>query len=310
MGTAGIAPVWAVTGKIMAKKQDKEKDNLLNKDTLVVTLSDMHSGSSRALFPDKALYLPKAEMKVVPSELQVKLHGHWKMCISAIKEIRKGKRLVIVHNGDATENLHHNITQVMSPSIEDHAEIHLDLMKGLLKDVGFSKKAGDKLYYVEGTESHTLTVENYIAKEVGAEVATTQNGVDYYAFQELSIVENGRELWFTHHGAGAGDGASEGDGYRNWLKRLYWNRVKKGMKVPDMVVSAHVHKPIYQTYVQDWHTLHGMILPSWQVKTRYAYRVAPFQRNDIGLAFFEISAAGDIRVRPPMVMEFTQALRQ
>lgn len=275
----------------------------MDKDTLIVALSDMHSGSSRALFPDKAMYLPKSEIKAVPSDLQTKIHDHWQTCIKAIAGARKGKRLIIVNDGDATENLHHNITQVMSPSIEDHAEIHLELMRGMLKDVGFSKRAGDKLYYVEGTESHTLTIENFIADELGAEIATTQNGKNYYAYHELCITVNGRELWFTHHGANAGDGATEGDGYRNWLKRLYWNRIKRGAKVPDMIVSAHVHKPIYQTYVQDWHTLHGMILPSWQVKTRYAYRVAPFQRNDIGLSFFEVSASGDIRIHPAMVME-------
>lgn len=272
-------------------------------DVLKVSLSDMHSGSSFALFPNRLMQFTDSQTNHTPTDKQRKIYQHWKACLSAIKEARKGKRLVIVHNGDATENLHHNITGVVSPDIKDHAEVHIELMLELLKTAGFAKKNGDQLYYVEGTESHTLTVENYIAEELGAEVYTTMNGKNYYAHPELEAVINGRRIWYTHHGAGAGDGASEGDGYRNWLKRIYWNCVKAKKPLPDMVVSAHVHKPIYTSYVQDYHTVHGIVLPSWQMKTRYAYRVAPFQRNDIGLTMTEITADGDIRVRKPLLMK-------
>lgn len=274
----------------------------MNRDTLIVSLSDMHSGSSYALFPNRTVQFTDSQTNHTPTENQRKIYQHWQTCIKAIQAARKGKRLVIVHNGDATENIHHNITTVVSPAIKDHAEIHIELMNQLLKAAGFSKKNGDQLFYVEGTESHTLTLENYIAEELNAEVYVNMNGRDYYAHPELETSINGKKLWYTHHGAGAGDGANEGDGYRNWLKRIYWNCVKADKPLPDMIVSSHVHKPIYTSYVQDYHTIHGMVLPSWQMKTRYAYRVAPFQRNDIGLAMTEITAQGDIRVMKPLIM--------
>lgn len=276
-------------------------------DTLLVSLSDMHSGSSRALFPNRTIQFVDSQTNHTPTDPQRKIYQHWKSCLEQIKAMRKGKRLVIVHNGDATENLHHNVTQVVSASIKDHADIHLELMYELIKTAGFSKKSGDVLYYVEGTESHTLTVENYIGKELGAEVAYSIGEGDekkeYYAFPELKFDINGRHLWYTHHGGSAGDGANEGDAYRNWLKRIYWNCIKREMRKPDLICSAHVHKPTYTNYVQDYHVIHGIILPSWQLKTRYAYRAAPFQRNEIGLSMTEITSGGDIRISKPLTLE-------
>ncbi len=276
-------------------------------DTLIVSISDMHSGSSRALFPNRTVQFADSQTNHKPTPQQENIYKHWKKCLDVIKKSRDGKRLYIIHNGDATENMHHGTIQVVSPSIKDHAEIHIELMNEMLKIVGFSKTAGDKLFYVEGTESHTLTVENYIGKELGAEIAYSvgkgNEKKEYYAFPELKIDLNGKHFWYTHHGGAAGDGPNEGDAYRNWLKRIYWNNLKQGKRQPDMVVSAHVHKPTYTTYVQDWHVIHGMILPSWQLKTRYAYRAAPFQRNDIGLAMTEVTEAGDIRVMKPLILE-------
>lgn len=272
-------------------------------DTILVSISDMHSGSSRALFPNHTVQFVDSQTNHTPTQPQRVIYEHWKNCLEEIKAKRKGKRLIIVHNGDATENLHHNVTQVVSASIKDHAEIHLELMRELLKVTGFSKKGGDVLYYVEGTESHTLTVENYIGQELGAEVAFSVDGKEYYAFPELKFDINGRHLWYTHHGGAAGDGANEGDAYRNWLKRIYWNCIKRNVRKPDLICSAHVHKPTYTNYVQDYHVIHGIICPSWQLKTRYAFRAAPFQRNEIGLTITEITAGGDIRINQPLTME-------
>lgn len=260
--------------------------------TLVVSLSDMHSGSSVALFPDRFVQFGKDGPNHTPSDNQRRMHDHWIKCAEYVKENRKGKKLVIVHNGDAIEGIHHNSMQVVSPSWDDHVDIHVELMNEFLKVAGFAKNKGDLLYYVSGTESHTANKEERIANEMNAE----------HYDDELRLRVSGRDLWYTHHGSGAGDGANKGDGYRNWLKRIYWNCLSENKSKPDVVITAHYHKPIYNTYVQDYHTIHGLILPSWQMKTRYAFRAAPFQRNDIGLSCMDITDAGDIRVHKPLIM--------
>ena len=67
---------------------------------------------------------------------------------------------------------------------------------------------------------------------------------------------------------------------------------------PDMIVTGHVHKPAYETFSmlegEQVNVMHGMILPSWQRKTRFAYKVAPSEINKIGMAWFGISAGGNI----------------
>ena len=273
----------------------------MNKDTILVSLSDMHSGSDRALFPNWDVSpMPRvgdeSPSPMRGSEKQKKIFAHFTSCASEIKKrATKDKRLVIVNDGDAIEGIHHGTIQIMSPQIDDHVVIHTELMEYFLKQVGFSRKRGDELHYVTGTESHTAWKEGAIIKRF--------DHLDAGYHDELKLNINGRQVWYTHHGGTAGDGHSEGDGYRNWLKRIYFNNLKLGNKQPDVIFSAHVHKPIYSSYVQDYHTIHGMILPSWQMKTRFAYRAAPFQRNDIGLNITEITKEGDIRINKPLIMD-------
>lgn len=168
-------------------------------------------------------------------------------------------------------------------------------MDYFLKTSGFSKKRGDELHYVTGTESHTGNMERVIAEYY--------DYIDAGFHDELRIKINNRMVYYTHHGGSAGDGQNEGDAYRNWLKRIYFNNLKDGKPQPDIIYTGHVHKPIYTSYVQDYHTIHGIILPSWQMKTRFAYRAAPFQKNSIGMTMTEITAESDIRIMKPLVME-------
>jgi hypothetical protein len=161
-------------------------------------------------------------------------------------------------------------------------------METFLKRIGFSVKNGDELHYTSGTESHTGWEEFGISQHFHA------LGAKYH--DELKMKINGREIWYTHHGANAGKGANEGNAHRNWLKDIYFDSIKTKTSPPDLVITSHYHKCLYGNYCDSFtHTLHGMILPSWQQKTRFGIRSAPFQRNDIGLVVTSISAEGDMR---------------
>lgn len=272
------------------------------RDALIISLSDMHSGSDRALFPDWIVRKEKTAANdddpagMVASARQIKIFKHFQYSAAEVKKRTGDKRLIVVHNGDATEGIHHGSIQIMSANPKDHVNIHIELMDYFLDKIGFTRQRGDELHYVSGTQSHTEDMEKGIS--------------DYYDYidagfhDELRMKVNGRTVWYTHHGGAAGDGQTEGDSYRNWLKRIYFNNLKSGAPQPDLIYTGHVHKPIYSSYVQDYHTIHGVILPSWQMKTRFAYRAAPFQRNSIGTTMTEITTAGDIRILKPLLMEF------
>lgn len=270
------------------------------KDIFVVTTSDWHSGSIEAPLPDRVLQL-RSLRNLQPNDLQKKLYAHLMACAEYVKAQRKKKELVLVHNGDAIEGIHHNSIEHNSPDWDDHVEIHKELMTDFRKAAGIT--ASDKCYYVSGTQSHTARTEEGIAEYFDAEPAGQVGDVTLRLHHELKLDINGRAYWWTHHGAKPGNGANEGNAVRNWLRDIYWDCKRDGAKPPDFIYSSHYHKDHYDAYIDDYHVLHGHVIPSFQRKTRFALQVAPFQRNDIGMAFSEVSADGLIKVHRSLLMK-------
>lgn len=262
-------------------------------DSLIVILSDMHSGSTKALFPNRIMQFENGGNHQ-PNDDQIEIWKHFEKCANAVKEARKKKRVILVHDGDALEGSPYNSTQFISRNLDDQVTIHIELMDWFMQQIDFEKKRGDLLYYVKGTEVHTESKEHLIGQDLGAE----QNAQGYHAFDKLEVTINGKLHWFLHHGPGKGKGANAGNPLWNWLKHIYYSSIRDGIQIPDMVVSGHTHNPDYNVYTQQWgdgggdgygvHQVHGLICPSFQKKTRYAYKVAPTEVNKIGIAFMKL----------------------
>jgi hypothetical protein len=198
-----------------------------------------------------------------------------------------------VHDGDALEGSHHGSHQVVTHNPVEQIDIHAELMDQFLSGVNF--KDGDKLYYVSGTETHVNDYEEQCAADLGAEQTPEGN----YVYDKLELVINGFETWFVHHGPTAGYGANVGNAMRNYLKnKIYFDCKANNIKPPDMLITGHVHQPLFGVYVAwegtNYQIVHGIISPAWQLKTRFAYRVAPVALNKIGLVYFDILTSGDI----------------
>lgn len=268
-------------------------NNPKNKNTLLVVLSDMHSGSSQALFVNR-FWKGKNQRNHTSTSRQDGIYKQFQKFGAYIMEARKDKRVILVHDGDAVEGWHHGSKEIITPDPKEQSDIHVELMSIFQSMIGWQR--GDQLYYVNGTESHTADVEEDIAKEMNAQQAPD----DAYVFNHLELVINGQSCWFVHHGPGSGKGANEGNTVRNWLRDIYWDSVKELKMYPSIVFSGHVHTPTYNSYVVynggSYVTLHGVICPSWQYKTRYAYKVAPVQRNKIGGVSVEIRDDGEIKM--------------
>lgn len=216
-------------------------------------------------------------------------------CAKTIKKKYAGHAKVIIHNGDATEGIHHRTIQLSAPMLDDHVQIHEEIMEAFLANVGFSVKNGDELHYVSGTETHTGYTEQRIARHFDA------LGAKFH--DELKLNQFGKSIWFVHQWKYPGDGHTEGDGVRNGLRMMYFNSLKEGWRMPDVVIGSHFHKAVHMTYTQDWRTFHGLITPSFQMKTRFAQKVVAFQRNDIGVALVEVSPEGMIEIPRPLLMD-------
>jgi hypothetical protein len=259
------------------------------RDTLLVLLSDTHSGGSTALFPRRVWWFD-TEHNHAPTPEQITIHKHWIASAAEAARQRKGKRLLLLHMGDAIEGWHHNTSQVVTQNKQHQKKLHVHLMGEFMEKAGFNHRAGDRLIYISGTEIHTGDIEDQIAQELDAELQTAPH------FVELHV--NGCVVWCVHQGAKSGHGHTQGDGFRNWLKSIYWDLSHEDKRIPDLIFSGHYHKHSYNSYVavkgDDVKTVRGVILPSWQAKTRYVYAKSPIIRNRIGATYITISGAGVI----------------
>jgi len=230
---------------------------------------------------------------------------HFTKCADYARLNSRNKRHIIVHDGDSIEGNHHGTIQIVTPVLDEQLEVHIDLMQTFMKRSKFDGRKGDKLFYVNGTETHTADKEQLIARALKAQRA--EDGTGSFDFLELDI--NGRLIWFLHHGKNRGKGANEGNALRNFMRDIYFDCQKTGKRAPDVVVTGHTHTPAWGVYVvsngNSFHMMHGLICPSWQAKTRYAWKMVPTERNEIGALFLEIKADGEIK-QPVILKQQTE----
>ncbi len=262
----------------------------MNKDTLLVTISDPHIGSIFALTVGR-IWQGKQTAEIHPTSEQVKIRKHLLKFAGEVKEARKNKRVVFVVNGDVIDGDHHHSGDVFTVDMMEMSDLAIEIIAEFQKLIGWQR--GDELYITRGTDVHTKNFENYIGRELGAMMAG-----DFYVHDLLKLQINGQEVWYVHHGPRLGMGANEGNALRNWLKAIYFDCIKDGQKHPDIVFTGHVHQPGYAPYETRekmvYKLMHGIITPSWQMKTRYAHMAAPVAKNKIGGVYQLITAGGMI----------------
>lgn len=268
----------------------KQKPKTEKPDYINVIISDVHSGSDRAAVPDGLVLPPlmadEKERPLYPTKLQLGIYNHLISCGAKIKQRYPRHKKVITVNGDAIEGLHHKTIQLAAPTLDDHIEIHLHIMRRFLKEVDYSPKNGDVIHYVSGTEAHTGYSEAYIAERINNEFEACK------FHDTLKLHQNGKNIWFAHQWAQIGNGHNEGNAIGNSLKAMFYNSLKEGWDMPDLVVGSHFHKSGLGSFTQNWRTYHAVVTPSMQRKTRFAHQKTAFQRNDIGIVCVEVTRDG------------------
>lgn len=272
-------------------------------DTILAVLSDMHTGSSTALFPARGFKAKGMDGNhVSPNDKQREIYPVFIRFAGEVAKARKGKRLIIVHNGDAIDGFHHGSLQESLFNTQDQSDAHKLLMGEFIRRVGRNK--GDELYYVRGTEVHVGQNENEIAKELGAVKASEDTHV--HGILELNI--NGMIHCFAHHGKARGAGQNEGNSLRNFLRDIRSDREKDGLPRIDVLWSGHTHGHTYNTHIarqrNDFHVMHGVICPSFQAKTTYALGKVPMAVNSVGGVYARITADG-MMDKPRFVVQTT-----
>lgn len=266
------------------------------KETVLAVLSDTHTGSSTALFPAQGFKGNHVEDNpILPNKRQKMIQGVMATFRGEVAVARKDKRLIIVMLGDAIDGFHHGSMQESLFREQDQIEAHVSIMRDFMERTGFDKQKGDELYYVRGTEAHVKDNEKSIARKLNAK--KSQSGIHVHEILELPI--NGKLFVFAHHGKGRGEGANEGNELRNFLRNNTIDRRKDGVKVFDVLVSGHTHGHTWATWNErmeegKFRGVHGVICPSWQAKTTYAYGKVALSINSVGGVYINIGVDGKI----------------
>jgi hypothetical protein len=285
------------------------------KDVKLIPLADFHSGGSTALFPyydGTDLGFPPhrnmtgrnggwkfRHMIYEPSGKQLAMFRHLTKCAEQIAESRNDNRFIIVQTGDSIEGTHHHTPQLATRQLSEQVAIHVWLMKYFMFKIGFDKNKGDLLFVGDGTEIHDADEEGTLAQQLDAELLP--DGSETFDFLPMDI--NSKRFWFLHQGAGAGKGISSGEALRNWIKNQYFSCLEEKRVIPDCVISGHFHRSVHTSYSRLDREIHGVILPPFQLKTRFGYRVAAAELEGVGIRTIDISEDGVIKVNKPMLLQ-------
>jgi len=286
------------------------KEEPKRKKITLLPFADMHTGGTTALHPNKRKihgkyerlediggwnYINRPNFQLDSKQLAI--WHHFEKCLDWARELRKDSQLVIVQDGDAVEGNHHNTPQLVTIDEAEMMHTHRELMEYTQERLDYGR--GDSMYYVFGTDSHTRNFENMVAMDLNA--YQYPDGKYCSSFLELHL--NGVKIWIYHQGGVAGDYPTRGEALTRQLKKIWYKCEIEGIVPPDIVLTAHTHDAVYSTYTQNWKTMHGIILPSWQEKTRYALDKLPLSINKIGLQAIQISENGEILpIKEPMLM--------
>ena len=245
--------------------------------TIFVAVSDTHIGGMTALMPE--YWVTDEKQQVFSSPAQKWLYANWLDFWEYVTKLagvtnggrRSKHRLVVAHLGDIVDGNHHQTVQAL-PNLIDQENMASHLLTKV------SNLCKGELYILRGTEAHAgeaAQSEVRIAQSVGAKA------VEWAMKLEL----DGVRIDLGHHGRSSQrDWTSAAAGVAAQVSTSY---ISRGEMPPDLILRGHCHI-IDDTGIKLPYT-RAIMLPAWQLKTAYAYKVAGNNvRSDIGGLIFTI----------------------
>jgi hypothetical protein len=254
---------------------------------LVLVLSDLHVGSTKALLPPDFKTLEGNEVKL--NAMQEWLWECWVRANAFIEEVADGDPYALVLNGDLIEGIHHGTKEIWSPEVKDHIAAAYQLLAPVAKRAAHT-------FLVRGTECHTNNQEVSLGEMLGAE-RCKETGLA--ATDRLTLDVNGVRHVFRHHIGSTIRRGLAGTQLSINLAEEQVEAVNNGESLPRVVCMAHRHK--FGIYQDD----NGMAIvsPPWQGLTRFGHKVVSQARTKPGL--FILDSRGQQHGQLPKVWNKT-----
>lgn len=230
------------------------------KTSIQVILSDIHVGSTVGLWPDE--FIANEGMHIGQNRFQKLLWEHWTACREWIMGVCGKDPFELVLNGDLVDGIHHRTLQVMSADVADQTAAVLQVLGDLAGKT-------ETIHITKGTECHTRNDELRIGKELKA---TRDPSTGHYAWDRLELtLPTGKIMAATHHMPATKRTYLEASMLSIELQNEVTERVRNGMRPPDIIVRAHRHTHgVYSNGRQM-----AMVTGGWQGLTRYGRKVVP-----------------------------------
>lgn len=266
----------------------------------LAAFGDTHCGSTEGLMR-RAYQFHDANVK--PNPRQRAIWRVFEQYADEIAQRRRGRRLIVVVNGDLVDGDHHDTHQLVTRKSSEQQRIFIDAWDYFAQAVGFG--GDDHVYLMRGTDLNGTHGNQDAADEIGRDIGAIPEtpptpdhlpeyddhgnrikagrAVDgWYPWQNLTLDINGQRVWVTHHPpAGKGSRASSyGNAIRSWLRSYQAELDARRRVIPRYVLWSHYHTYWSEVVRLDNGTPAGpvteaVILPALQGKTDYVYQRQP-----------------------------------
>lgn len=278
------------------------------KDTLLAVFSDPHCGSSSGLMrPHREYQFQSGARKA--SHAQEIIWSRFVEYAEGIKAERKKRRAIVVLAGDLVDGNHHNTLELVTGDEEEQARLFIDCAQYFLKEIGFNQNKGDTLLVINGTEpTHgRAATTHHIAEYLEARPYFPGETLDdfgdplddWYPYRRARFTVNGLLMDIAHHPA-AGRGNRQwtnGNQLRSYIRSHQARLDARRQTLPRYFVRAHRHTPWHEPVRFDNGTAegimtHAILLPSFQFKTSFPYRLGIDESPALGGAWIKVDGDG------------------
>lgn len=235
----------------------------------LVCISDTHGGCRMGLYPLQRMRIDDGGW-YHPSEFQEQMWALWRSFWDEwVPTVTRGEPYHILHNGDAMDGSHHGAKTQISQNVDDQLRICEAFLK---PEIDKCHKMGGSYYHVRGTEAHvgkSAEHEELLARHLGAK----PDSKGQYSRWVLRTRIGDCLIHATHHIGTTGSAAYESSAVNSEIAAHLTDSARWNRPHADMLIRGHRHRSIAVELDTDRGYLVGMVLPGWQGRTPFAYRI-------------------------------------
>jgi hypothetical protein len=251
----------------------------------VVSVADLHSGSSVALCPEVVKLDEGGTYRASPQQrwLHERWEEAWKWAASIIKHDRWG----FEYNGDGVEGQHHGCIEPFSLNITTQAQVFMALLEPKIEKASWRG-------FVRGTESHDgkqCQALEWAARMLGA----NQIGGNYTNWL-LNVDLGGYLVNYAHHIGTTTSAAYETSALNRELAAAFVEAGQWGEGRPDCLVRSHRHRYSSIEIPTSNDVARVVVTPAWQLHTPFSHKVAVNRRPQVGMVILSIEH-GELVIR-------------